>query len=137
MNMSNHTEDETKKILVSSTYGTTHANPAPEVSPKANFASVTLVFLEDWQNGRLNSDEVCETLLAAAVARSLIKNERLPATSPATTKPTRRIEIDVEKFNHMVETAQMVLQSSLYTDQHDVNAHEFAELFLHFAKTNP
>jgi hypothetical protein len=87
MNMSNRTEDETKKIITSAVHGhpshcehrpdiaigtTTHAAPTPKVSPRENFACVTLVFLEDWQNGRLNSDEVCETLLAAAVARNLI-----------------------------------------------------------------
>jgi hypothetical protein len=103
MNMSDHTEDETKRILIRSTYGKTHkqpqincptsqcnlrpdiaigttarANPIPEINPKANFASVTLVFLEDWQNGRLNSDEVCETLLAASVARGLITSKNKP-----------------------------------------------------------
>ncbi len=52
--------------------------PIKEISPRANLASVTLVFLEDWHNGRLSSDEVCETLFAAAITRGLITPKKTP-----------------------------------------------------------
>jgi hypothetical protein len=76
--MSSEQDDRAKKIVASSTYGKT----SPEVSPRANFACVTLVFLEDWQAGRLAAGEVCETLLAAAVARKLLRGT-IPAKADA------------------------------------------------------
>jgi hypothetical protein len=60
-----------------------------EVSPKANFACVVLVFLEDWQAGRLTADEVCDTLTAAAVTRKLLR-ETVPHTGKPV--PVRKIE---------------------------------------------
>ena len=45
-------------------------------SPRSNFACVTLVFLEDWRDGRLSAEEVCETLLAASYARGLISPKK-------------------------------------------------------------
>jgi hypothetical protein len=147
-------------------------NHTPEVSPRANLTCVTLVFLKDWQAGRLTADEVCETLLAAAVTRGLLGGTVPTAKKPETVK---KIEIDYENherlvglcidvgknttnvdsrtladnishvandselnvvipfdaknFNHMVETAQLILKGNC-----DVNDRELAELFLHFAK---
>jgi len=120
---------ETKKPTANS-----HASekPSREVSPRANFACVTLVFLEDWQAGRLTSDEVCETLLAAAVARRILKAPKPDIKPLAKTKSTKKIEIDSKNHDHMVETAQLILNESCCS-----NAHELAELFLHFAKEKP
>jgi hypothetical protein len=77
----------------------THKSPIPEVSPKANFACVTLVFLEDWQAGRLTSDEVCETLLAAAIARGHVGGT---VSHTKKTKPIEKIEIDHENHERLV-----------------------------------
>jgi hypothetical protein len=39
--------------------------------PLSTFANVTLVFLQDWRSGRITADDVCETLLTAAIARNI------------------------------------------------------------------
>jgi hypothetical protein len=59
----------TSKLLLSSTYGKT----APTVIEMASFAHTVVVFLEDFRDGRLTADEVCDTLLAAAIARNFVK----------------------------------------------------------------
>jgi hypothetical protein len=42
------------------------------------------------------------------------------------------VPIDAKNFDHMVETAQMILK-----ENDNVNERELAELFLHLAKEKP
>jgi hypothetical protein len=51
----------------------THDKTEPEVDPVRTFAKVTAIFLEDWSDKRLTADEVCDTLLNAAIARNLVR----------------------------------------------------------------
>jgi hypothetical protein len=62
-------ETAARKILHSATYG----EPSPLDNNTASFAHTVVVFLEDYRDKRLTADEVCDTLLAAAVARNFFR----------------------------------------------------------------
>jgi hypothetical protein len=68
-------EAAARKLLADGTYG----KPAPLVDKMTSFAHTVVVFLEDFRDGRLTSDEVCDTLLAAAISRNFVKPTNKPA----------------------------------------------------------
>jgi hypothetical protein len=117
--------DVAKDILSSGTHGKPTPKPIDLFHP---FACVALLFLEDWRDKRLTADEVCETLLAAAITRNLLGGAVPRARKPEQVKKIVVNPIDDKNFDHMIETAQLILKGDS-----DVNGHELAELFLHFA----
>jgi hypothetical protein len=43
---------------------------------RETFTNVVVLFLQDWQAGRVTADELCQTLLAAARARGIARLKR-------------------------------------------------------------
>lgn len=64
-------KSETVRKLLNSTYGKSLDSSVAEIY--ATFAHTAVVSLEDWRDKRLTAEEVCETLLAAAIARNLAR----------------------------------------------------------------
>jgi hypothetical protein len=118
-------EDELDSAHARESQPRTDGNRAPEVSPRANLACVTLVFLEDWQAGHLTADEVCETLLAAAITRGLLGETVPTAKKP---EPARKIEVDFESHSRLVGLAMRVSKNTS-----DVDSRELADGITHFA----
>jgi hypothetical protein len=115
-----------KKLLSSGTYDNPAPNPSPRADPKTTFACVTLVFLEDWRDKRLTADEVCETLLAAAVARGILGGAVPRARKPESVK---KIAVDFENHVHLVGLARQIHNRS-----GSIKSCELANLIAHFTK---